>query len=65
MKLWGFGLTILKNELNSGSGQYTGTLYYIAPELFDRKFYDDKIDVFAFGTVVWEIYTQKIPYFNC
>ena len=64
MKLCDFGLTKLKSELNSGSGQFAGTPCYMAPELFDRKFYDDKIDVFAFGTVVWEIYTQKIPYFN-
>ena len=65
MKLCDFGLTKLKSELNSGSGQFAGPPCYMAPELFDRKFYDDKIDVFAFGTVVWEIYTQKIPYFNC
>ena len=65
MKLCDFGLTKLKSELNSGSGQFAGTPCYMAPELFDRKFYDDKVDVFAFGTVVWEIYTQKIPYFNC
>ena len=65
MKLCDFGLTKLKSELNSGSGQFAGTPCYMAPELFDRKFYDDKIDVFAFGTVVWEIYTQKIPYINC
>jgi len=65
MKLCDFGLTKLKYELNSGSGQFAGTPCYMAPELFDRKFYDDKIDVFAFGTVLWEIYTQKIPYANC
>ena len=65
MKLCDFGLTKLKSELNSGSGQFAGTPCYMAPELFERKFYDDKVDVFAFGTVVWEIYTQKIPYFNC
>ena len=65
MKLCDFGLTKLKTELNSGSGQFAGTPCYMAPELFDRKYYDDKVDVFAFGTVLWEIYTQKIPYANC
>jgi len=65
MKLCDFGLTKLKSELNLGSGQFAGTPCYMAPELFDRKFYDDKVDVFAFGTVLWEIYTQKIPYANC
>ena len=65
MKMCDFGLTKLKSELNSGSGQFAGTPCYMAPELFDRKFYDEKIDVFAFGTALWEIYTQKIPYANC
>ena len=65
MKMCDFGLTRLKSELNSGAGQFAGTPCYMAPELFDRKFYDDKVDVFAFGTVLWEIYSQKIPYANC
>ena len=37
MKLCDFGLTKLKSELNSGSGQFAGTPCYMAPELFDRK----------------------------
>ena len=65
MKMCDFGLTKLKSELNSGSGQFAGTPCYMAPELFDRKYYDEKVDVFAFGTVLWEIYSQKIPYINC
>ena len=65
IKLCDFGLTKLKSELNSGSGQFAGTPCYMAPELYDRKFYDGKIDVFAFGTILWEIYSQKIPYANC
>lgn len=65
MKMCDFGLTKAKSELNSGSGQFAGTPCYMAPELFERKFYDEKVDVFAFGTVLWEIYTQKVPYFNC
>ena len=65
IKMCDFGLTKLKSELNCGSGQFAGTPCYMAPELFDRKFYDEKVDVFAFGTVLWEIYTQKIPYTNC
>ena len=65
MKLCAFGLTKLKSELNSGSGQYAGTPAYMAPELYGRKFYDEKVDVFAFGTLIWELYSQKIPYLNC
>ena len=65
MKMCDFGLTRSRSELNSGSGQFAGTPCYMAPELFERKYYDEKVDVFAFGTVVWEIYSQKVPYANC
>jgi tRNA A-37 threonylcarbamoyl transferase component Bud32 len=65
MKMCDFGLTRSMSELNSGSGQFAGTPCYMAPELFERKFYDEKVDVFAFGTVIWEIYSQKVPYANC
>ena len=65
MKMCDFGLTKLKSELNTGSGQFAGTPCYMAPELFERKYYDEKVDVFAFGTVLWEIYTQKVPYAGC
>jgi serine/threonine protein kinase len=34
----------------------------MAPELFLRKGYDEKVDVFAFGTLMWEILMRKIPY---
>lgn len=65
MKLCDFGLTRLKSELNSGSGQFAGTPCYMAPELFERKYYDEKVDIFSFGTILWELYVQKIPYISC
>jgi len=34
----------------------------MAPELFDKKAYDEKIDIFSFGTMMWEILVRKIPY---
>ena len=57
-----FGLIKLKSEFNSGSGQFARTPCYMTLELFDRKYYNDKADVFAFATILSEIYTQKIPY---
>lgn len=34
----------------------------MAPELFQKKGYSEKIDIFAIGTLIWEILTRKIPY---
>jgi serine/threonine protein kinase len=62
VKLCDFGLAKYKNELSLGSGKFSGTPAYMAPEIFMKKNYDEKIDIFAFGTLVWEILIRKIPY---
>jgi serine/threonine protein kinase len=42
--------------------QFTGTPVYMAPELFLKKGYDEKIDVWAFGALLWEILTNEVPF---
>lgn len=42
--------------------QFSGTPAYMAPELFRRQAYDESIDVYAFGTLLWEIISRDIPY---
>jgi hypothetical protein len=34
----------------------------MAPELFQKKAYSYKIDTFAFGTLLWEIFKREVPY---
>ena len=34
----------------------------MAPELFQKRSYSHKIDVFAFGTLLWEIFAREIPF---
>ncbi len=34
----------------------------MAPEMFLRKSYDEKVDVFAYGTLLWEILTRSVPF---
>jgi serine/threonine protein kinase len=42
--------------------QYAGTPCYMAPELFAKRQYNEKVDVFAFGTLLWEIIERKVPF---
>ena len=35
---------------------------YMAPEVIQKNKYSEKADVFAFGMVLWEIFTGKLPY---
>lgn len=62
VKLCDFGLAKYKNELSWGAGAFSGTPAYMAPELFMKKAYDEKIDIFSFGTLMWEILVRKIPW---
>jgi serine/threonine protein kinase len=39
-----------------------GTLQYMAPELLRREPIDERIDVFAFGVLAFELLTDRLPY---
>jgi serine/threonine protein kinase len=52
--------------------QFSGTPAYMAPELFQKKVsmigyivakaYDKGVDLFAFGTMLWETFAREVPY---
>ncbi len=42
--------------------QYAGTPTYMAPELFQKRQYDGGVDVFAYGSLLWEIINREVPY---
>jgi len=48
--------------LGKGSMQYAGTAVYMAPELFQKRQYDETVDVFAFGTMLWELIAREVPF---
>jgi Serine/threonine protein kinase len=39
-----------------------GTIPWLAPECFTTGHYTDRCDVYAFGVVVWELVTGRVPY---
>ena len=42
--------------------QYSGTPTYMAPELLLKKAYGPEVDVFALGTMLYELYSGEVPY---
>ena len=42
-----------------------GTPEFMAPDMYEENSYDEKVDVYAFGMVLLEIFTKEIPYSEC
>lgn len=62
VKVCDFGLAKFTADLNRGSMQYAGTPTYMAPELFQKRAYDQSVDVYAFGCLLWEIINREVPF---
>jgi serine/threonine protein kinase len=64
VRLIDFGLAVPNTASFRGPGNRTGTLQYMAPELIRREPIDERIDVFGFGVLAFELLTGRLPY-NC
>jgi serine/threonine protein kinase len=62
VKLIDFGLAVPNTPAFRGPGNRTGTLQYMAPELIRREPIDERIDIFSFGVLAFELLTGRLPY---
>jgi eukaryotic-like serine/threonine-protein kinase len=62
VKLIDFGLAVPNTPAFRRPGNRTGTLQYMAPELLRREPIDERIDIFAFGVLAFELLTDRLPY---
>lgn len=67
LKLFDFGLCATVRHQRDRSEQYrltgnTGTLRYMAPEVVLGRGYNQSVDVYSFGILVWQIATGKVPF---
>ena len=42
-----------------------GTPEFMAPDMYEEGSYDEKVDIYAFGMCLLEIFTKEIPYREC
>lgn len=62
IKIGDFGTSkILTEYLNYGQTQI-GTPYYMAPEIFKRIRYTNKVDIWSLGIVLYELITLDVPF---
>ncbi|XP_010047803.2 uncharacterized protein LOC104436653 [Eucalyptus grandis] len=64
-KIGDLGLSKIKKK-TLVSGGVRGTIPWMAPELFNNKnnMVTEKVDVYSFGIVMWELLTGEEPYAN-
>ena len=54
-----FGLAVSYSE---GLNQVLGTAYYIAPEIIEKKTYDEKCDIWSLGVIMYVLLTGYPPF---
>jgi len=62
VKLIDFGLAVPNTPAFRRPGNRTGTLQYMAPELIRRETTDERLDIFSFGVMAFELLTDRQPY---
>jgi len=62
VKLIDFGLAVPNTPEFRRPGNRTGTLDYMAPELIRREPTDERIDIFSFGSMAFQLLTDRLPY---
>ena len=57
-----FGLTVPATKDFMQPGNRTGTPNYMAPEVVRRRLTDHRLDIFAFGVSMYELFTFDLPW---
>ncbi|XP_041920397.1 serine/threonine-protein kinase Nek3 isoform X2 [Alosa sapidissima] len=65
VKLGDFGSACLLSSAEGCAQTYVGTPYYVSPEIWDSKPYNNKSDVWSLGCVLYELCTLKHPFQAC
>jgi tRNA A-37 threonylcarbamoyl transferase component Bud32 len=61
LKIIDFGFSTIVGLYQPAIGSY-GTLLYAAPEIFLKKLYDKRIDIWSYGIVVFYIFYSEFPF---
>ena len=61
----GYGILVdfgFAKKIQNTTSTFCGTIQYMAPEMKARKSYSFPVDMYAFGILLYEIYTQHFPF---
>ena len=61
IKISDFGVSRFMGD-KSTKMTFVGTVAWMAPEVIRHEPYSEKVDVWSYGVVIWELLTQQRPY---
>ncbi|KAH8311953.1 hypothetical protein KR044_008760, partial [Drosophila immigrans] len=61
LKICDFGTV---KELVTINTELIGTISYMAPEVSQNGKYNEKIDIFSYGIIFWEVMSRKKPFYD-
>ncbi|KAJ6625692.1 Mitogen-activated protein kinase kinase kinase 12 [Pseudolycoriella hygida] len=61
VKIIDFGMSCEWNEISTKKS-FAGTIAWMAPESIRSEPWSEKVDIWSYGVVLWEMLTCKIPY---
>lgn len=56
--------TVLSTHISEQTKTIKGTMLWMAPEMITSHSWSDRTDVYAFGMIMWEIFTGKLPFMS-
>ncbi|CAG9531760.1 unnamed protein product [Cercopithifilaria johnstoni] len=62
LKICDFGTSHQWDKEKSTVMSFCGTAAWMAPEIIKKEPCSEKVDIWSFGVVLWELLTQEIPY---
>ncbi len=62
VKIADFGLAKLADVSKMRQQSLAGTYQWMAPEMMEGRPYNEKVDVYSFGIVLWELCSKRLPF---
>ncbi|KAH0788075.1 TKL family protein kinase [Histomonas meleagridis] len=61
-KIIDFGISRFRGQQDELVTVTIGTPHWMAPEMFHSEHYDNKVDVYSFAILLWEMLTEETPF---